>query len=105
MPMDYTRQSVSALFSGPLLHTPQGWVVLAFSAVYFFGALLFGVFDVEPPFALRTPDVVFICISYPFILFLFFVKNGIPSFVPSLSGTAWLSFYALFPVIYLLWRT
>ena len=103
--MVYMNQPVSAVLSGPLLRTPQGWVVLFFSAVYLLGALLFGAFDIAPPFALRTLNAVGICIAWPFIVFLSFVKEGAPSFAPSLIRAAWLGFIAIFPVLYLIWRT
>ena len=103
--MDYMSQPVSAVLRGPLLRTPQGRVALIFSVVYLFGALLFGIFDIAPPLALRTQNAVGICLSWPFIVFLIFVKEGAPSFAPSLARAAWLAFLAAFPLIYLMWRT
>jgi hypothetical protein len=96
---------VSSVLSGPLLRTPQGWVVLAFSAVYLLGALLFGVFEVPPPHTLRTQNAVGICVTWPFIIFLYFVKDGAPSFAPSVARAAWLAFLAILQVVYLIWRT
>jgi hypothetical protein len=102
--MDYMNQPVTAVLTGPLLRTPQGWVVLAFSVFYFFGALLFGTFDVEPPLAFRTQNLVGMCVAWPFLLFMYFVKEGAPSFVPSPTRAAWLAFLAAFPVLYFIWR-
>lgn len=103
--MDYMNQPVTAVLSGPLLRTPQGAVVLVFSALYLLGALLFGAFDVVPPFSIRTQSVVGICVAWPLILFLLFVKEGAPSFEPSLGSAAWLAFLAVYPMGYLIWRT
>jgi len=47
--MDYTKQSVSALIRGPLISTPQGWVVLGSVGIYPILAIAFGEFGVVPP--------------------------------------------------------
>jgi len=103
--MDYTRQSVTSLFRGPLLHTPQGIVVLSYVFAYFLYAFLIGVLDVAPPFGWQVGKIVALCVSWPIILFLYFVKNNQPAFEASIAAAGWLVFYGAAPFLFILWRT
>ncbi|WP_157275017.1 hypothetical protein [Dechloromonas agitata] len=103
--MDYTHQPVIALLRGPLVYTPQGLVVLASAVVYFAIAAAYLVFGITPPLGKDIEVVVALCLFWPFIVFLFFIKNGMPSFAPSRRGALFLSVVAGMPVLHVLWRT
>lgn len=102
--MDYSNQSVSALFRGPLRSTPQGWVVLACAFVYAVLGLVFSFFEITPPLGKSVGAAISICISWPLIVFVMFVKQGIPSFAPSWLGAAYLGLVSAMPVLYPLYR-
>jgi len=70
--MNYTNKPVSSLLRGPLLHTPQGRVVLASIGVYLILGLLFWLGIIALPSGKNLRAILFICISWPFITFLFF---------------------------------
>jgi hypothetical protein len=103
--MDYTNQSVKLLFYGPILHTPQGFVVLFFSVAYLFCAALVGLLGATPPFGWQEGKTVALCIAWPLVLFMYFVKDNQPSFKASLPAAGWLAFYGVAPVLFLLWHT
>ena len=102
------RQPVSSFFKGPLLHTPQGIVVLACSAAYLLSALAVGVFELQPPFGWSSARFLSLSLGWPVLLLVFFIKNGQPSFRPSWPGAAWLAMCAVLPFVFVvfgLWRT
>ncbi len=98
--VDFTNQPVTALLRGPLLSTPQGLVVIASCVCYSTLALAYGVFGLLPPFGKSTGSVVVICLSWPFIVFLLFIKEGMPSFAPSRGKAAFLAVCAAAPALY-----
>ena len=100
--MDYTNRSVGALFRGPVLHTPQGRVVVASAVAYGLMALAVGVFDVTPPLGKSTSSAVAVCLFWPFVVFLMFVKQGLPEFKPSRREALFLVVAAA-PVGYAAW--
>jgi hypothetical protein len=69
--MDYGNRPVTELLRGPLLHTPQGRVVLATASFYAVAALLSWLFGVNPLFANSSAFFV-VCLAWPFITFLYF---------------------------------
>lgn len=101
--MDYSNHSVSALLRGPLISTSEGWVVLLSFLAYAALAVAYGVFGVNPPMGRSAGTAVTGCLIWPFIVFLFFVKNGLPSFKSSAWGTAFLVLCSAMPVIYTWW--
>lgn len=102
--MDYDRLPVAQLLRGPLLHTPQGWVVLASVALYAGLALLAALLGVSPTLA-KTPGAFFVvCLSWPLITFLMYVRSNAPSFNASLSRAVHVAIVALCPVGYAVWR-
>ena len=102
--MDYDRLPVTQLLRGPVLHTPQGWVVLASVALYAGLALLAALIGVSPVLA-KTPGAFFVvCVSWPLITFLMYVRSNAPSFSPSLSGAVHVAIVALCPIAYAGWR-
>ena len=102
--MSYDRRPVMDLLRGPLLHSPQGWVVLASAVLYALLALAGALLGVSPLFA-KSPGAFFsICAFWPFITFLFYVRCGSPTFSPSVSQAAHVAVAALAPVAYVLWR-
>ncbi len=87
-----------------MLHTPQGWVVLASVALYAGLALLAALIGVSPVFA-KTPGAFFVvCVSWPLITFLMYVRWNAPSFSASLSAALHVAIVALCPVAYAGWR-
>jgi len=102
--MNYSNAPVSMLLRGPLLCTPQGWVVLASIAGY--GALGGAVFafDLTLPVAKSPGGILVFCVAWPLITFMYFVKSGMPSFNWSWPKAAWLAFVALAPVAYVIGR-
>jgi hypothetical protein len=99
--MDYSRQSVGKLFRGPLLHTPQGVVLLISIAVYLSGAALFFFFDISPPFGWTAGKASGVFIAWPILLFALFIKQNMPEFVPSWPKAIWQSFYAVAPFVFI----
>jgi hypothetical protein len=102
--MDYTRQPVAALLRGPLLRTPQGNVVLLFTACYLIAAVLVGLFGFAPWAGWTSGKFVAVCLAWPLILFLYFVRDNQPSFLPSWSSATWLSLCGAAPPLYMLFR-
>jgi hypothetical protein len=102
--MDYSAQSVTALLRGPLITTPQGWVVIFAAIVYFTLAVTFGAFDLAPQLVKSPSVAITICIFWPFIVFLQFVKSGLPSFKPSILSAVITGLYAAAPFIYVGWK-
>lgn len=100
--MTYASQSVLNLLCGPLLRTPQGWVVLAGLGVYATLALLFGLGLLEPPLGKDLGSVLVICLFWPLLTFLFYVKNSSPGFEPSWIRAASIAVWAMGPVVYVL---
>jgi hypothetical protein len=103
--MDYTRESVSILIRGPLTSTPQGVVVIASAVTYVALAFAFVVLGLTPPLGKSTSSAVVVCASWPFIVFLQFVAQGLPSFRPSLGRAAFIALCAAAPALYVAWYT
>lgn len=99
-PMDYTHQSVSSLLRGPLLFTPQGWVVLASIGVYLTIALLCWLGALNHPLAKNLSYVLSFCIFWPFITFLLFVRSSAPYFSPSWLQAMFVAIGAFMPIVY-----
>jgi hypothetical protein len=78
--MAYDHRPVTDLLRGPLLHTPQGWVVVATTVFYAGLALAGAYFGVSPSLA-KSPSAFFVvCVAWPMITFLFFVRSSSPNF-------------------------
>jgi len=103
--MNYARESVGTLLRGPLLSTPQGFVVIASVVAYAALAFAFLALGLTPPFGKSIASAVIVCASWPFIVFLQFVASGLPSFTPSLSRAAFLTLCAAVPALYVAWHT
>lgn len=101
--LGWNGESIGTLFRGPILHTPQGIVVLFFFMAYLLCAFLVGVLGVAPPFGWPIGKTVALCIAWPIILFLYFVRDNQPSFEASLSAASWQFFYGVIPVLVMLW--
>ena len=103
--MNYARESVGALLRGPLISTPQGLIVIASAVAYAALAFAFLMHGLTPPFSKSIASAVIVCASWPFIVFLQFIANGLPSFTPSLSRAAFLALCAAAPALYVAWYT
>jgi hypothetical protein len=90
---------------GPLLYTPQGWVVLGSAVLYVGLALVVAVSGTAPP-VLKTHGAFYVlCVAWPFILFLYFVRLNGPSFVASNARALVLAAVAVAPFIYTAWQS
>ena len=98
--MSYANQPIGALLRGPLLHTPQGYVVLASIVIYAALAVAIAAFDLAVPVVSAGGNALGLCIAWPFVTFLFFVRLGAPSFEASRWQALWLSVAAFMPLIY-----
>ena len=101
--MDYSHQPVAAMLRGPLISTPQGLVVCASFFGYGLLAVAYLVFGVTPPLGKSTGAATALCLFWPFIVFLLFVKHGLPSFQPKWSEAGFLALCTAAPVLYVLW--
>lgn len=98
--MNYARLPITALLRGPLLHTPQGCVVLVYFVAYTIAAALVWFLQLPPPIG-KTPEVFLtICLAWPFIVFLMFVRDGSPTFVASWPAAAWLILCGALPALF-----
>jgi ABC-type lipoprotein release transport system permease subunit len=98
--MSYAHLPVSQLLKGPLLHTPQGWVVLASIGIYLGLACLLWLGFIAPPAGKNIEASVVACLFWPLITFLFFVKTNLPDFQASWSKTFLVAVAALAPIAY-----
>ena len=97
--MNYSREAVTVLLRGPLLHTPQGLACVTFSALAVLVGLVY--FLVPPTIAtwplFRLGPVLFI---WPIVLFVSFCWLGDGGeFKPSYIGTVLLSVVGLAPFV------
>jgi hypothetical protein len=104
MTTDYSSQSIASLLRGPLISTPQGWVVVASAVLYAVLALALTVFGLSPPLGKSLGWALGLCIAWPFIVFLMFIKIGLPSFAPSWNRAAFLTVCAAAPMLGAAWR-
>jgi hypothetical protein len=103
--MDYGKLPVTALLRGPLLSTPQGRVVLLYLVAYLAAAALVWLLQLPPPIG-KTPEVfIELCIAWPFIVFLMFVRDSSPTFAASWATAAWLILYGALPVLFRIYDT
>lgn len=102
--MSYDQRPVLELLQGPLLHSPQGWVVLASILLYGGIAGLGWVLGVSPLIAKSSSTFFVFCAAWPFITFLYFVRGSAPHFAPSIARTVELAITALLPIAFSAWR-
>jgi len=102
--MSYSKRPVSELLRGPLLHTPQGRVVLASALLYAGFAGLGLIFGVSPLLSKSASAFFLLCAAWPFITFLHFVRGSGPYFAPSIARALDLAFTALIPVGIFAWQ-
>ena len=88
------------LVRGPLLRTPQGYVVVATLVLYVALAVASGVLGMNPLGRSQTTSLV-LCAAWPIVVFLAFTRLGLPEFTPSGWQALWLTVIALMP---LTWR-
>ena len=98
--MSYANQSAISLLRGPLLHTPQGWAVLATVAVYVFIAAILALGFSTPPLGKDLASILVVCAIWPFITFLIFVKHNLPDFRSSWGNAVFVSICAIAPIAY-----
>lgn len=79
MLMNYMKRPFSEWIKGPLLSTPQGWVVLLSSMVYGVLAAGFWGFGLAVPISASRESTGVFCACWPFIVFLFFVRDALPA--------------------------
>ena len=99
--MNYENLPISALLKGPLLHTPQGWVVMCFSALYLLLAVTLEVSGVDPWRGFL--NATGFCVVWIFFLFAVFISAGRPSFVASWRKGILIAIIASAPITITLW--
>lgn len=92
-------------FMEKLLRTPQGIVLLLAIVVYLGCALLFGAFDMAPPFGWQTGKAIGIFIAWPVLLLILFIRLNRPAFAASWLAAGRLAFYAVGPFLFMLLGT
>jgi len=98
--MSYFNRSLADLFRGPILHTPQGLTLLIASCFYWLYAACIVIFDIPTPFAWSSELAILLFMVWPLILFLFFVKENSPAFLPSRKSAVWIFIYAAVPFLF-----
>ena len=101
--MDYERSSVVSLLRGPLLFTPQGWVVLSTALLcWSWVGYAWLSYEAGPEEALLNRAISLFSL-WPFLVFLFYVRLCTPHFQASWSKTFLLALSAAsLPVLELL---
>lgn len=98
--VDYARLPVSDLVRGPLLHTPQGIAVVICALAYLNAACIVWLFQLPPPIG-KTLEVFFLlCVGWPFIVFLMFIRHSPSDFRSSWATAAWIVFYGALPAVF-----
>jgi hypothetical protein len=93
--MDYLRSSVMHLLRGPLLYTPQGWVVLATAAIGWGFASVAWVTGLSIFGEQLTGKELTLALVWPLLVFMFYLNLCAPHFKASRSHTAHLTVSAL----------
>lgn len=84
--MDWGRSSLSGFFRGPVVNTPEGWIVLTGSALSWAFALLgWQVPEWTGITPTRIPVAVTLFALWPICLFTFYVRVCFPDFRPRVS--------------------
>ncbi|WP_310568189.1 hypothetical protein [Hydrogenophaga sp.] len=102
--MNFDHRPITELLRGPVLHTPQGWVVLATGALYARLALLTHTIGTSPSLGKTSSEIVVVCAFWPLIPFLMFVRTSGPEFRPSVATATYLAAAAVAPFVYAGWR-
>jgi hypothetical protein len=93
--MDYLRSSVLSLLRGPLLFTPQGWVVLA-TAILCWSWIGYLWFGRGAEIATISGDRELLIFStWPFVVFLFYLRLCSPHFQASWTQSLLLAITAV----------
>lgn len=101
--MNYANGPITEFLRGPLLRTPQGWLVLASFAFYWMLALLMLLTGFNPQPAKEAGASVALALLYPLVVLVFFVRFGIPEFHFSACDSAILLLASLMPVGVVAW--
>ncbi|MFM2058704.1 MAG: hypothetical protein RLY71_3089 [Pseudomonadota bacterium] len=101
--MNYTNRSVADLVKGPLVHTPQGWIVMLTICIYaaYAVAHLLGTAPIQLTRS-REAELA-LCVFWPCITCLFFVRHNLPDFTPSWSRAAQVAACAVAPLLAAVW--
>jgi hypothetical protein len=106
--VDYGRLPVSRLLRGPLLHTPQGLVVVAWTGAYLLAALVAYLVGWSPWQGKFQSGFIALCFAWPVIVFVMFIRDNHPEFKRSWGRATWLVIYGALPMLfraYDAWRT
>jgi len=93
--MDYERSSVFSLLRGPLLLTPQGWVVLITAATCWAAAIYLGITGGLGSLTQEPGRTLTLLLTWPFLVFLFYIRLCKPQFQSSWKQSALLAASAL----------
>src|SRR6218665_221213 len=93
--MDHLRSPVLSLLRGPLLFTPQGWVVLLTLLACGAGAAVVWAGGSVWPFGPDAGRALSLLLAWPVLVFLFYIRLCMPHFRASWRDTALLTMSAL----------
>ncbi|MFM9915587.1 MAG: hypothetical protein ACKVOX_07255 [Rhizobacter sp.] len=87
-----------------MLHTPQGWVCIATALVYLLLAVAIHLFGAPVSIGRTATTTTVICLFWPLITFLVYVKQNLPAFEASWSQALYLAVAAVAPIGYSAWK-
>jgi hypothetical protein len=98
--VDYGKLPVTDLLRGPLLHTPQGLIVVVYALVYLGAGAVVWLLQLPPPIGKTLEVFLTLCLLWPFIVFLMFVRHSNPAFNPSWTTASWIAVYGALPALF-----
>ncbi|MGN6829869.1 hypothetical protein [Paucibacter sp. M5-1] len=93
--MNYASSPIRWLLQGPLLFTPQGWVVLASALTYWSWGAYVWITGQVPLFWKDASDALTLLLAWPFVVFLCYVRSS----SPHSQASWWETFHLLLCVL------
>lgn len=99
--MSFSWRPIGDIVRGPLIDSPQGRVVIVVAVIYVILIGWIGL-DMGLPFGKSKDGSIAICILWPIVTFLYFLREGLsttPEFKPSVLGTIWILIVGFAPFL------